>query len=158
MRAGHVTVDFKDSFLSVANERVTEQLRCTMRIHNRSDRWIKGLSIEVGVASIQGGVGTGFKGEPGHWVGLAPGQEVEVKGCGGRGNGGAPGNHVRILCSSVESTQLKRLRKGRFPFRWTLEYLENSQSREESSTGLLVCPFWRRTTTEYLQNEAPFEA
>ena len=54
--------------------------------------------------------------------------------------------------------RLKRLRKGTFPFRWTLEYLENAQWREESTTGLFLYPFWRRTTTEFLQNKPLFEA
>jgi hypothetical protein len=90
-------VDFKDSQLSIASERETEQLRCTMKIRNRSDQWIRGLSIEVQVASVSGAGGTGFVGQRGHWAGLAPGQEAEVRACGGGGNGSAPGNHVRIL-------------------------------------------------------------
>jgi hypothetical protein len=53
--------------------------------------------------------------------------------------------------------RLKRYRKGSFSFRWTLEYFVNGQWKEESTTGLLLFPIWRPTTTDYLQNEALFE-
>jgi len=96
-----LAIDFKDSWLSVAHERETEQLRCTMKIRNRSDQRIKALSLYVIVAS-HGGVnpGAGFEGPPasrGQGWSLSPGQEADITACGGRGSGGAPGNHIRIL-------------------------------------------------------------
>ena len=60
-----VAADFKDSFVAVANERFTEQLRCTLKIHNRSDRWIRRVNIMVYVASasLEGaGSGLGLEG------------------------------------------------------------------------------------------------
>jgi hypothetical protein len=94
-----VAADFKDSFVAVANERFTEQLRCTLKIHNRSDRWIRRVNIMVYVvsASLEGaGSGSGLEG-PGRAQSLAPGQEIEIQGCGGGGSGSAAGNHVRIV-------------------------------------------------------------
>jgi hypothetical protein len=94
-----VAADFKESFVAVANERFTEQLRCTMKIRNRSDHWIRRVSIMVLVASpsLEGaGVGSGLE-APGRAQSLAPGQEVEMQGCASSGNGGATGNHVRIV-------------------------------------------------------------
>jgi hypothetical protein len=96
-----LAIDFKDSWVSVAHERETEQLRCTLKIRNRSDQPIKALSLYVIVAS-HGGVnpGVGFEGPPGSrgqgWS-LGPGQEADIRACGGNGSGGAPGNFIRIL-------------------------------------------------------------
>jgi len=95
-----LAIDFKDSWLSVAHERVTEQLRCTMKIRNRSDRQVKALSLSVIVGpSPSSGPGTGFGGFPGlaHTRSLAPDQEADIIGCGGGGSGSAPGNHIRIF-------------------------------------------------------------
>lgn len=95
-----LAIDFKDSWLSVAHDRVTEQLRCTMKIRNRSDQQVKALSLHVIVGpSPSAGQGTGFEGSPGPAEGrrLAPGQEADIIGCGGGGSGGAPGNHIRIF-------------------------------------------------------------
>jgi hypothetical protein len=92
-----LAIDFKGSFLSVANEHETNQLHCTMKIHNRSDQWIRSTSLEVRAATASGGGGTGFEAHRGQWDGLAPGKEMEVHACGGGGSGGALGNHLRIL-------------------------------------------------------------
>jgi hypothetical protein len=95
-----LAIDFKDSWLSVAHERVTEQLRCTMKIRNRSDQQVKALSLLVIVGpSPSSGQGTGFGGFPGPAEGksLAPGQEADIIGCGGGGSGSAPENHIRIF-------------------------------------------------------------
>ena len=95
-----LAIDFKDSWVSISHERETEQLRCTMKIRNRSDQRVKALSLYVIVASQGGGSGAGFEGPPGSrgqgWS-LAPGQEADILACGANGSGGAPGNHVRIL-------------------------------------------------------------
>jgi hypothetical protein len=47
-----LAIDFKDSWLSVAHERVTEQLRCTMKIRNRSGQQVKALSLPVIVGRV----------------------------------------------------------------------------------------------------------
>lgn len=94
-----VAADFKDSWVAVANEQFTERLRCTLKIRNRSDQWIRRVNIMVYVASasLEGaGSGSGLEG-PGRAQSLAPGQEIEIEGCGGGGNGSAAGNHVRIV-------------------------------------------------------------
>jgi len=92
-----LAIDFKDSWLSIAHERETEQLRCTMKIRSRSDQRVKALSLAVIVASANGGPGTGFELSPGPGRSLAPGQEADISACGGGGSGGASGNHIRIL-------------------------------------------------------------
>ncbi len=93
-----LAMDFKDSFVSVAHERMTEQLRCTAKIRNRGDQVIRGFDIEVLLASVEGGaVGTGFVERPSRRESLAPGQEMEIQGCGGSGSGGAPNNLVHLL-------------------------------------------------------------
>jgi hypothetical protein len=91
-----LAADFKDSFVTVAHEQFTEQLRCTLKIHNRSDQWIRTVSVAVMVTSVSGGSGMGLQ-SPGPARNLAPGQELEFQGCGGYGSGSANGNHVHIL-------------------------------------------------------------
>ena len=88
-----VALDFTpDGYLSISNEQYASQLRCTVRVRNRSDRTIQRASINVGIRHANGGTGSGGQVEA-----LVPGQEVEVRACGGRGSGGAKNNHVRIL-------------------------------------------------------------
>jgi hypothetical protein len=48
--------------------------------------------------------------------------------------------------------RLKVAYRGDFPYRWTLEVNENGAWREESTTGLLFFPFWRRSRILYLMN------
>ena len=49
--------------------------------------------------------------------------------------------------------RLKEYRRGNFAYKWTLEYLDDEgQWQEESTTGLLLFPFWKRSTVRYLQN------
>jgi hypothetical protein len=55
-----LAMDFKDSFLSVAHERVTEELRCTAKIRNRSDQSVRGVDISVLVASGGSAGGSGL--------------------------------------------------------------------------------------------------
>jgi hypothetical protein len=110
-----LAIDLKDSFVSVVNERYTEQLRCTARIHNRSDQPIRGFDLAVRVSSISASIGAGGGGLLNRKENLAPGQEMEIQGCGGQGSGGAPGNHVLILAfigavGTEDSTYLPSLR------------------------------------------------
>jgi hypothetical protein len=91
-----LAIDLNDSFVSVVNERYTEQLRCTARIHNRSDQPIRGFDLSVHVSSVGSSTGGGSDLQTRN-LNLAPGQEMEIPGCGGRGSGGAPGNHVLRL-------------------------------------------------------------
>jgi hypothetical protein len=42
--------------------------------------------------------------------------------------------------------------RGKFPYKWTAEYEEGGEWRSLGTTALLVFPFWRKKTTEYLQN------
>jgi hypothetical protein len=42
--------------------------------------------------------------------------------------------------------------RGRFPYKWTVEYEEGGEWRSLGTTGLLVFPFWRRKRSKYLQN------
>jgi hypothetical protein len=49
--------------------------------------------------------------------------------------------------------RLKEYRRGNFAYKWTVEYLDDDgQWKEESTTGLLLFPFWKRSTVRYLQN------
>jgi hypothetical protein len=94
-----LAADFKDSFLSVVNDRYTEELRCTIKVRNRSDQPVRGFDIRVLVttgryASVGSGMGI-FPPETGR--SLAAGQAMEIKGCGGRGTGGVIANTVRLV-------------------------------------------------------------
>jgi hypothetical protein len=42
--------------------------------------------------------------------------------------------------------------RGAFPYRWTVEVRTGDGWRAESTTGLLLFPFWRRPRVEYRQN------
>ena len=104
-----VSADFKNSFVSVANERFTEQLDCTLRVRNQSDRAVRSFSTITGVTQGDGrpfaGSGFGVTSDLPLGRSLMPGAELEVKGCGGRGDGGAPNNRVRLLVA-IESVSL----------------------------------------------------
>jgi hypothetical protein len=112
-----LAMDFKDSFLSVAHERVTEELRCTAKIRNRSDQSIRGVDISVLVASGGSAVGAGLIPRAGNWSGLAPGQEKEIQGCGGHGTGSAHDNlvHVLVFVSQVDTGDCSYLPSRRYP-------------------------------------------
>jgi hypothetical protein len=43
--------------------------------------------------------------------------------------------------------------RGAFPYRWTAESMQNGGWVADSTTGLLLFPFWRRARTEYRQND-----
>jgi hypothetical protein len=48
--------------------------------------------------------------------------------------------------------RLRVHRRGSFPYRWTVEERTDDGWREDSTTGLLFFPFWRRSRVEYRQN------
>jgi hypothetical protein len=112
-----LAVDFKNSFLSVAHEHVTDELRCVAKIRNRSDQSIRGVDISVLVASGGSAGGSGLVRRPGNWSGLAPGQEVEIQGCGSRGTGGTHDNlvHVLVFVSRVDTGDCSYLPSRRYP-------------------------------------------
>lgn len=131
-----LAIDFKDSWLSVAHERVTEQLRCTMKIRNRSDQQVKALSVSVIVGSSpSAGQGTGFEGFPGpaQTRSVAPGQEADIIGCGGGGSGG----HLEIAFESsfmsAESPGLvaSTYRRNGYPLELGI-FVHNSQGKRAS--------------------------
>jgi hypothetical protein len=49
--------------------------------------------------------------------------------------------------------RLKEYRRGRVTYKWTVEYKEADKWIEDSTTGLLIYPFWGRQEIKYLQNE-----
>lgn len=51
-----------------------------------------------------------------------------------------------------DECRLREYRRGGFAYKWTVETLEAGQWQEQSTTGLLVFPFWRRSQMHYLQN------
>ena len=42
--------------------------------------------------------------------------------------------------------------RGSYPHRWTVEHRTGAGWREDSTTGRLFFPFWRRSRVEYRQN------
>jgi hypothetical protein len=48
--------------------------------------------------------------------------------------------------------RLKEYRRGNFAYKWTLEFLEDGNWEEQSTTGLLLFPFWMKKSVRYLQN------
>jgi hypothetical protein len=97
-----LAADFKDSFLSVVNDRYSEQLRCTIKVRNRSDQPVRGFDTRVqvttgGYAHAGGGIGTFWPevGQTGR--SLARGEAMEITGCGGSGTGGVIANTVRLI-------------------------------------------------------------
>jgi hypothetical protein len=48
--------------------------------------------------------------------------------------------------------RLRVLYRGSFPYRWTVEERTEHGWRDDSTTGLMLFPFWRRSRTEYRQN------
>lgn len=49
--------------------------------------------------------------------------------------------------------RLRECRRGSFAYKWTVEYLENGEWIEQSTTGLLLFPFWMKKSVRYLQND-----
>ena len=104
-----VSADFTGSFVAISNEQFTERLDCSIKVRNRSDRAVRSFNAITGFTP--GGVGipafSGFGATSDQPQGrsLIPGEELEIKACGGGGNGGAPGNRVRLLVA-VENVAL----------------------------------------------------
>ena len=48
--------------------------------------------------------------------------------------------------------RLKEYRRGNFAYRWSVESQENGEWIEDSTTGLLLFPFWKKAEVCYLQN------
>jgi hypothetical protein len=42
--------------------------------------------------------------------------------------------------------------RGTFPYKWTLQHKTEDGWQDDSTTGLLLFPFWRRRHVEYRQN------
>jgi hypothetical protein len=89
------SVDLQGMWLSVSGDQHTERNCEKYRVRNRSDRIIERFDVELLVGGTGGAGGAGTVSSSA----LAPGQTVEIMGCGGSGHGGAPGNHVRVLVS-----------------------------------------------------------
>ena len=51
-----------------------------------------------------------------------------------------------------DECRLKEYRRGNFAYKWTLEFLEDGRWEEQSTTGLLLFPFWMKKSVRYLQN------
>ncbi len=49
--------------------------------------------------------------------------------------------------------RLREYRRGTFAYKWTVESNDNGEWVEDSTTGLIVFPFWKRQEARYLQNE-----
>lgn len=69
-----LAIDFKDSWVAVANERETHKLLCTLKFRNRSDQSIRKVGIRIRVATADGGGRWEYVGPQ---TGLAAGQELE---------------------------------------------------------------------------------
>jgi hypothetical protein len=49
--------------------------------------------------------------------------------------------------------RLKEYRRWRVAYKWTIEYKEADNWIEDSTTGLLIYPFWGKLEIRYLQND-----
>lgn len=52
-----------------------------------------------------------------------------------------------------DECRLREYRCGRFPYKWTVEFWEDGQWMEQSTTGLFFFPFWLKSEVRYLQNK-----
>lgn len=52
-----------------------------------------------------------------------------------------------------EECRLKVLTRGRMDCSWTVQSMEDGEWVDDSTTGLLIVPFWRPVRTRYLQNK-----
>ena len=51
-----------------------------------------------------------------------------------------------------DQCRLKVTYRGKSPFKWTVEFLNEEQWQEDSTTGLLLAPFWQRKQVKYFSN------
>lgn len=51
-----------------------------------------------------------------------------------------------------DECRLREYRRGGFPYKWTVEFWEDGQWMEQSTTGLFFFPFWLKSEVRYLQN------
>jgi len=51
-----------------------------------------------------------------------------------------------------DQCRLRESRRGSYTYKWTVESLEEEEWQEQSTTALLIFPFWRRRKVYYLQN------
>jgi hypothetical protein len=49
--------------------------------------------------------------------------------------------------------RLKLTKRGSKVFKWTVEYKDSDDWKEDSTVGLLNLLFWKPKTVEYLQND-----
>ena len=49
--------------------------------------------------------------------------------------------------------RLKVFIRGRFEYKWAVEFLENNHWKTASETGILLFPFWRKRKIKYFQNQ-----
>lgn len=52
-----------------------------------------------------------------------------------------------------DECRLRENRRGNFVYQWTVETLEDGRWQEQSTTGLLLFPFWMKRKIRYLQNK-----
>jgi hypothetical protein len=48
--------------------------------------------------------------------------------------------------------RLREYQRGQFAYKWTLEWKDEGHWIEQSTTGLLLFPFWRKANVRVLQN------
>jgi hypothetical protein len=51
-----------------------------------------------------------------------------------------------------EACRLRVVSRGSFAYRWIVQHFKDGDWHDDSETGLLVFPFWRRRHERYLQN------
>lgn len=52
-----------------------------------------------------------------------------------------------------DECRLREHRRGSFAYKWTMESFEDGEWTEQSTTGLLLFPFWMKKSVRYLQND-----
>ena len=52
-----------------------------------------------------------------------------------------------------DECRLKEYRRVNFAYKWTVETLEEGEWLEQSTTSLLIFPFWRKREVHYLHNK-----
>jgi len=57
-----------------------------------------------------------------------------------------------FACGLSSDCRLKEYRRGGFPYRWTLEGSEEGKWIEDSTTSLIIFPFWMKREIRILQN------